>query len=87
MKFTKTALTKFVVAKVASYGTGIIVSSIIANNVFVGELTLPKKVAVLVAGAMIASAIQGVVVQQSDNLIDSFVEAYAKFTDEQKKAA
>ncbi len=84
---TKLGWTKFVVGKVASYGTGVIAAAVITNNVMPGNLTLPKKIAVGVAGALIASMIQAAVVEHADKLIDDVVDGYLKYMSEQKKEA
>lgn len=84
---TKLGLFKFVTGKVASYGTGIIATQVILNNVMPGSLTLPKKIAVGLAAAVMVSIIQSAVVEHSDKLIDDIAEGYSQFMSKQKKEA
>lgn len=84
---TKLEFAKFIVGKVASYGTGIIVARVISNNVIPGELSIPKKIAVVVAGAVIASMVQGKITECVDNTIDDLIEGYQEVLRMNKKEA
>lgn len=83
-------LTKLVLGKVAAYGTGIIVTQVIANNVSVPLLPIHKKVAVVVGGVFVAmiikDAVEAKVHQIFDDTIDLYNEAVEKLKSEGKAA-
>lgn len=61
-------ITKFVVGNTAGYGTGLVVSQIIINNVPVTKIH--QKVGVFVASIVIGSLASKAVRKESDRMID-----------------
>lgn len=68
----KIEITKKVVRYIASYGSGIIVTSIINNNV--RPQRIDQQVGVVVAGFAVGSAVGEVAGNQTDKIIDDLVE-------------
>lgn len=80
----KLDVTKKVVAWVATYGTGIIVKQIIANNLPL-DLPVHKKIGTAVGGFVIGAMVSDAVEAKTDAMIDFIVEHYEKFKDELDK--
>lgn len=68
----KIEITKKVVRYIASYGSGIIVTSIINNNV--RPQRIDQQVGVVVAGFAVGSAVGEVAGNQTDKIIDDLVD-------------
>lgn len=78
---TKTKFAKTAVRYVVAYGTGIIVRSIIENNV-PDDHQAPNQVAIAVASFAIGGAVSEAAGTYTDNLIDELVTAHEKVKSE-----
>ena len=72
-------LAKLATALVASYGAGIIVTHVIANNVPVFALPTHKKIAVAVGGVVIGLMVKDAVKTHVNKVFDESLANYIEF--------